>query len=141
MAIVINLSQVNLQAAKTNYERELTQKEEAAEEARRGLIKQLRELEQSLEDERKQRSVAQSEKKKVESELAEVEAQIDAEARGREDAQKMYKKAHVSMHTHTRTHTHTHTHYSLLSSLNNCHYFYCVLAFIESVQGFPAEGG
>ena len=99
--------QVNLQAAKTNYERELSQKEEAAEESRRSLIKQLRELEQSLEDERKQRSVAQSERKKIESELAEIEGQIDAEARGREDAQKMYKKAQVSRHTHTHTHTHT----------------------------------
>ena len=87
--------QVNLQAAKTNYERELSQKEEAAEDARRGLIKQLRELEQSLEDERKQRSVAQSEKKKLESELGEIESQIDAEARGREDALRMYKKSQV----------------------------------------------
>ncbi len=87
---------MNLQAAKSNYERELGQKEEAAEEGRRSLIKQLRELEQSLEDERKQRSIAQNEKKKMESELAEIEGQIDAEAKGREDAQKMYKKAQVT---------------------------------------------
>ncbi len=89
--------QVNLQAAKSNYERELAQKEEAAEDSRRGLIKQLRELEQSLEDERKQRSIAQSERKKMESELAEVEGQVEVEVRGREDAQKQYKKAQVQL--------------------------------------------
>ncbi len=96
LSLFFSLSvQVNLQAAKTNYERELAQKEEAAEDARRGLIKQLRELEQTLEDERKQRSIAQSERKKMESELAEIEGQVEAEVRGREDAQKMYKKAQV----------------------------------------------
>ncbi len=52
-------------------------------------------MEQSLEDERKNRSIAQNEKKKMESELADIEGQIDAEAKGREDAQKMYKKAQV----------------------------------------------
>ena len=96
LSLFFSLSvQVNLQAAKTNYERELAQKEEAAEDARRGIIKQLRELEQTLEDERKQRSIAQSERKKMESELAEIEGQVEAEVRGREDAQKMYKKAQV----------------------------------------------
>jgi myosin protein heavy chain len=90
-------TQVNLQAAKSNYERELSAKEEAAEEARRNLIKQLRDLEAQIDDERKQKSQAQSAQKKIESELAEVESQIDAEAKGREDAIRMYKKTQVSM--------------------------------------------
>ena len=97
------LTQVNLQAAKSNYERELAAKEEAAEEARRSLIKQLRELEAQIDDERKQKSQALSAQKKTESELAEVESQIDAEAKGREDALRMYKKAQVSrdnVHVH-----------------------------------------
>ena len=90
--------QVNLQAAKSNYERELSAKEEAAEEARRNLIKQLRDLEAQLDDERKQKSQALSAQKKTESELAEMESQIEAEAKGKEDALRMYKKAHVSVY-------------------------------------------
>ncbi len=86
---------MNLQAAKTNAERELAAKDEAAEEARRSLIKQLRELESQLEDERKARSMAQSTAKKIESELAEVESQIEMETKGKEDAQRMYKKVQV----------------------------------------------
>ena len=90
-------AQVNLQAAKSNYERELAAKEEAAEEARRSLIKQLRELEAQIDDERKQKSQALSAQKKTESELAEMESQIEAEAKGRDDALRMYKKAQVNM--------------------------------------------
>ena len=87
---------MNLQAAKSNYERELATKEEQAEEARRKLILQLRELEAQLEDERKQRSAAQSAQKKMESELNELESQLEGEAKGREDIQRLYKRAHVS---------------------------------------------
>ena len=73
----------------------MTAKEEQGEEARRNLIKQLRELEAQLEDERKQRSLAQSAQKKIESELADLESQIDSEAKSKDDAVRMYKKAHV----------------------------------------------
>lgn len=41
---------------KANYERELVSRDEASEEKRRQILKQLRELEQEIEDERKQRS-------------------------------------------------------------------------------------
>ena len=88
---------MNLQAAKTNFERELASKEESAEEGRRNLIKQIRDLESQLEDERKARSMAQSAAKKVESELAEMENQIEMETKGKEDAQRMYKKSQVGV--------------------------------------------
>lgn len=88
--------QVNLQAAKTNFERELAAKEEAAEEGRRSLIKQLRDIEGQVEEERKGRTMAQSAAKKIESELAELESQIEAESKGKEDALRMYKKVQVS---------------------------------------------
>ena len=91
-------SQINLQASKTNYERELAAKEEAAEELRRNLTKQVRELEAHLEEERKQRQVAQSAQKKLETELQDMENQLEAEAKGKEDAQRHYKKLHVSYH-------------------------------------------
>ena len=71
--------------------------EEDADQARHRLIKQLRDLEAQIDDERKQKSQALSAKKKIESELAEIELQIEAEAKGREDALHMYKKAQVSM--------------------------------------------
>ena len=88
--------QINLQAAKTNYERELATKEEQAEELRRNLTKQVRELEGLLDEERKQRQTAQSAQKKLESELQDLENQVEAEAKGKEDAQRHYKKLHVS---------------------------------------------
>ena len=87
---------MNLQAAKTNFEREVAAKEESAEEARRNITKQLRELETQLEDERKARTMAQSSAKKIASELAEMESVIESETKGREDALRMYKKAQVS---------------------------------------------
>ncbi|CAI8034560.1 Myosin-10 [Geodia barretti] len=86
--------EINLQASKTNYERELAAKEEAAEELRRNLTKQVRELEAHLEEERKQRQVAQSAQKKLETELQDMENQLEAEAKGKEDAQRHYKKLH-----------------------------------------------
>lgn len=90
---------MNLQAAKTNFEREIASKEEAAEEARRNLIKQLRELETQLEDERKGRVMAQSAAKKIESEMAELESQIEVESKGREDALRLYKRTQVSSYS------------------------------------------
>lgn len=91
--------QVNLQAAKTNFERELAAKEEAAEDSRRSLIKQLRDLEGQSEDERKSRIATQSAMKKLESEISELENQLETEAKGREDALRMYKKAQVPIYS------------------------------------------
>ena len=86
---------MNLQAAKTNYEREMASKEEAGEEGRRNLVKQLRDMEAQLEDERKGRNVAQSAARKIETELGELESQIDLQTKGKDDALRMYKKVQV----------------------------------------------
>lgn len=86
---------MNLQAAKTNYDREMATKEEAGEEARRNLVKQIRDLETQLEDERKGRNTAQSSARKIETELSEMESQIDAQTKGKDDALRMYKKVQV----------------------------------------------
>lgn len=86
-----------MQAAKTNYERDIAAKEEAAEEARRNLVKQLRDLESQLEDERKARSAAQTAAKKIQSEIGDLENQLEAETKGKEDAARMYKKTQVYM--------------------------------------------
>merc|ERR1712062_243685 len=44
--------EVNMQALKTQYERDLQAREEAGEEKRRGMTKQLRDLEAELDEER-----------------------------------------------------------------------------------------
>ena len=47
--------EVNMQALKTQYERDLQAKEESGEEKRRGMGKQIRDLEAELDEERKQK--------------------------------------------------------------------------------------
>ena len=46
-----------MQALKTQFERDLAAKEEQGEEKRRGMAKQIRDLEAELDEERKQRQV------------------------------------------------------------------------------------
>lgn len=65
------------------------------------LTSKVREMEVELEDERRQRALALSSKKKLETDLADLEAQIDAANKGRDDALKQLKKLQVkyeSMH-------------------------------------------
>ena len=52
-------------------------------------------MEVELEDERRQRSLALSSKKKLELDLAELEAQIDMANKGRDEALKQLKKHQV----------------------------------------------
>ena len=47
--------EVNMQALKTQYERDLQAKEESGEEKRRGMGKRIRDLEAELDEERKQK--------------------------------------------------------------------------------------
>lgn len=65
-----------MQAAKSNYDRDLASKEEQAEESRRKMIGQIRDLESQLDEEKKQRASAQSARKKMEAEIAELEVQV-----------------------------------------------------------------
>ena len=59
--------EVNMQARKTQFEKDLTAKEEAREEERRGMAKQLRDIETELEEERKPKQAAVNAKKKLET--------------------------------------------------------------------------
>lgn len=61
--------EVNMQALRAQFERDVQSKEEQAEEKRRGIVKQLRDLEAELDEERKQRSAAVASKKKLEGKL------------------------------------------------------------------------
>lgn len=57
---------------------------------------QVRELEEELEEERKQRGQASGGKKKLEGELKDMEDQLEATSRGRDEAVKQLRKIQVS---------------------------------------------
>ncbi len=114
--------EVNMQAMKAQFDRDLQARDEQGEERRKQLVKQVqyarsncwrkyrilvwltkypfallqvREMEIELEDERRQRSQALSSKKKLELDLGELEVQIDAANKGRDEALKQLKKLQV----------------------------------------------
>ncbi|XP_061741309.1 myosin-9-like isoform X1 [Nerophis ophidion] len=89
--------EVNMQAMKAQYERDLSGRDEMGEEKKRSLIKQVREMEIELEDERKQRSGAVAARKKLELDLKELEAGIDMANKHREEALKQLKKQQAQM--------------------------------------------
>jgi len=84
--------EVNMVAAKAQYERDLQAREEQQEEKRRTLLKQLRELEGELEEERKQRTLATASRKKLEGDLKDLEAQLEMSGKVKEDALKQAKR-------------------------------------------------
>ena len=73
-------------------------KEEQGEEKRRGVLKQLRDLEAELEDERKQRAAALAAKKKLEADFKDVEQQLEIHNKIKDDALKQLKKLQVGEH-------------------------------------------
>nr|XP_061805157.1 myosin-9-like isoform X3 [Nerophis lumbriciformis] len=89
--------EVNMQAMKAQYERDLAGRDEMGEEKKRSLVKQVREMEMELEDERKQRSGAVASRKKLELDLKELEAGIDMANKNREEALKQLKKIQAQM--------------------------------------------
>ncbi|CAG5897401.1 unnamed protein product [Menidia menidia] len=89
--------EVNMQAMKAQYERDLAGRDEMGEEKKRALVKQVREMEMELEDERKQRSAAVAARKKMELDLKELEAAIDMANKSRDDALKQLKKLQAQM--------------------------------------------
>uniref|UniRef100_A0A3Q3VY46 Myosin-9 n=1 Tax=Mola mola TaxID=94237 RepID=A0A3Q3VY46_MOLML len=89
--------EVNMQAMKAQYERDLAGREEMGEEKKRALVKQVREMEMELEDERKQRSAAVAARKKLELDLKELEAGIDMANKNRDEGLKQLKKLQAQM--------------------------------------------
>jgi len=85
--------EVNMQAMKAQFERDLNAREEQGEEKRKGLLKQLRELEAELEEERKQRTAAVTARKKLEGDLKDMEGQLEMNNKIKEDAVKQLKRA------------------------------------------------
>ncbi|XP_068605696.1 myosin-9-like [Brachionichthys hirsutus] len=89
--------EVNMQALKAQFDRDLAGRDEMGEEKKRSLIKQVREMEMELEDERKQRSAAVAARKKLELDSKELEAGIDMSNKTRDEALKQLKKLQAQM--------------------------------------------
>uniref|UniRef100_A0A4W3JUZ9 Myosin heavy chain 10 n=1 Tax=Callorhinchus milii TaxID=7868 RepID=A0A4W3JUZ9_CALMI len=94
--------EVNMQAMKAQFERDLQARDEQNEEKKRMLVKQVRELETELEDERKQRAQAVGARKKLEMDLKDLEAQIEAANKGRDEAIKQLRKLQAQMKDYQR---------------------------------------
>ncbi|XP_019597117.2 myosin-14 isoform X3 [Rhinolophus sinicus] len=89
--------EVTVQALKTQHERDLQGRDEAGEERRRQLAKQLRDAEVERDEERKQRALAVAARKKLEAELEELKAQTSAAGQGKEEAVKQLRKMQAQM--------------------------------------------
>eukprot|EP00118_Oscarella_pearsei_P003363 m.14044 g.14044 ORF g.14044 m.14044 type:complete len:1988 (+) comp25432_c0_seq1:98-6061(+) len=84
--------EVNMQALKAQMDKELQQKEELSEESRRSVVRQLRELESELDEERKTRSKAVADRKRLEAELTDIQLHYDQVTKEKEDTYKQMKK-------------------------------------------------
>nr|XP_033816474.1 myosin-10 isoform X1 [Geotrypetes seraphini] len=94
--------EVNMQAMKAQFDRDLQARDEQNEEKKRMLVKQVRELEAELEDERKQRALAVASKKKMEMDLKDLEGQIETSNKAREEAIKQLRKLQAQMKDYQR---------------------------------------
>ncbi|XP_054078046.1 myosin-10 isoform X2 [Rissa tridactyla] len=94
--------EVNMQAMKAQFERDLQARDEQNEEKKRMLVKQVRELEAELEDERKQKALAVAAKKKMEMDLKDLEGQIEAANKARDEAIKQLRKLQAQMKDYQR---------------------------------------
>ncbi|XP_053393233.1 myosin-10-like isoform X7 [Mercenaria mercenaria] len=89
--------EVNMQAMKAQFDRDLAGRDDAVEESKKSLIRQLREMEAELEDERKQRGTAVNARKKLEGDIKDMEQQVEGATRMKDDAIKQYKKIQAQM--------------------------------------------
>uniref|UniRef100_A0A8C2TW39 Myosin heavy chain 11 n=1 Tax=Coturnix japonica TaxID=93934 RepID=A0A8C2TW39_COTJA len=94
--------EVNMQAMKSQFERDLQARDEQNEEKKRQLLKQLHEYETELEDERKQRALAAAAKKKLEVDCKDLESQVDSANKAREEAIKQLRKLQAQMKDYQR---------------------------------------
>ncbi|KAJ8384012.1 hypothetical protein AAFF_G00212560 [Aldrovandia affinis] len=84
--------EVNLQALKLQGERELQGQYEQGEEKKRQLLKQVRDVEVELAEERKQRASASAGRRRLEGEVKDLEEQLDLCSRARDEATRQLRK-------------------------------------------------
>jgi myosin heavy chain 9/10/11/14 len=84
--------EVNMQAIRSQLERDVQAKSEELEDVRRTLMKQVKSLEDEIEDEKRQRALAHQAKKKLEMDLQSSQEQLEEATKMREESQKQVKK-------------------------------------------------
>jgi myosin protein heavy chain len=89
--------EVNMQALKAQIERDRLAQEEQGEEGKKALIRQLRDLEAELDEERKQRLAAVTARKKIEGDYKAMEQQVEMAEKLKDDAFKQLKKLQAQM--------------------------------------------
>uniref|UniRef100_A0A8B9QDF7 Myosin-9 n=1 Tax=Apteryx owenii TaxID=8824 RepID=A0A8B9QDF7_APTOW len=94
--------EVNQQAMKAQFDRDLQGRDEQNEEKKKQLIRQVREMEVELEDERKQRSIAVAARKKLEMDLKDLESHIETANKNREEAIKQLRRLQAQMKDYMR---------------------------------------
>ncbi|XP_075038813.1 myosin-9 [Mixophyes fleayi] len=94
--------EVNLQAMKAQFERDLQGRDEQSEDKKKQLVRQVKEMEAELEDERKQRSLAVAARKKLEMDLKDLEGQNDSANKNREESIKQLRKLQAQMKDYQR---------------------------------------
>ncbi|KAK1341564.1 hypothetical protein QTO34_017979 [Cnephaeus nilssonii] len=92
----------NLQDMKAQIERDLQGRDEQSEEKKKQLVRQVREMEAELEDERKQHSLAVAARKKQELDLKDLETHIDSANKNRDEAIKQLRKLQAQMKDYKR---------------------------------------
>ncbi|KNC86589.1 hypothetical protein SARC_01270 [Sphaeroforma arctica JP610] len=85
--------EVSFQATKQQLERELAERDDSIEEGRRGLMRQMRDLEEQLDEERRAKSTVGSKITKLEHDLIEAQTSLDMAEKGRDQAAREAKKA------------------------------------------------
>ena len=87
--------EVNMQALKSQYEREIQGRDEQGEDKKRALVRQLRDMEAELEEERKQRMTATGFRKKYEADIIQLQEQVDLANKTKEDAVKQLRRSQM----------------------------------------------
>ncbi|CAF92169.1 unnamed protein product, partial [Tetraodon nigroviridis] len=93
---------VGKNAMKAQYERDLQGRDDQNDEKKRALVKQVREMEAELEDERKQKALAVAAKKKLEMDLKDIESHIEGANKARDEAIKQLRKLQAQMKDYQR---------------------------------------
>ncbi|KAK6170018.1 hypothetical protein SNE40_018509 [Patella caerulea] len=94
--------EVNMNALKAQYERDIQGKEDMVEEGKKSLLRQLREMEAELEEERKQKGAAVSARNKLQGDINDYQQQVQMANKVKEDAVKQYKRMVAQMKEVTR---------------------------------------
>ncbi|KAL8565495.1 hypothetical protein ACOMHN_049471 [Nucella lapillus] len=89
--------EVNMNALREKYKNDVAGREEQEEESKRSLLRQLREMEAELEDERKQRALAVNARNKLQGDIQGMEQQLEMATKVKEDAVKQYKRIAAHM--------------------------------------------